>query len=90
MATKKKTIKKPLRILVLHRGWVVIGRVSATKEEITVTDASTVRRWGTTSGLGQLARDGKQPNTVLDACPTVRVHPLAVVQQIDCVEAAWK
>jgi hypothetical protein len=90
MATKKKTIKNPLRILVLHRGWVVIGRVSATKEEIMVTDASTVRRWGTTSGLGQLARDGKQPNTVLDACPTVHVHPLAVVQQIDCVEAAWK
>ncbi len=81
--------KNPLRILVLHRGWVVIGRVQASKDEIIVTDASTVRRWGTTAGLGQLAREGRQPNTVLDACPIVRVHPLAIVQQIDCVESKW-
>lgn len=81
--------KSPLRIVVLHRGWVVMGRVSATKDEVTITDASTIRRWGTTTGLGQLARDGKQPNTVLDACPTVRVHPLAIIQQMDCNEKKW-
>jgi hypothetical protein len=94
VSTSKKKIAKPttapLRIVVLQRGWVVLGRVRRTTgDEIEITDASTIRRWGTTAGLGQLASQGKQPNTVLDACPTVRVHPLAIVQQIDCVEAAW-
>ncbi len=82
--------KLPLRIVVLHRGWVVMGRVAATRDEVTITDASAIRRWGTTSGLGQLASQGKQPNTVLDACPTIRVHPLAIIQQIDCLNEAWK
>lgn len=81
--------KAPLRILVLHRGFVVMGRVQATAAEVIVTEAACIRRWGTSKGLGQLATEGKQPNTQLDPCGTVRVHPLAVIQQIDCVESAW-
>lgn len=85
-----KPTTSPLRIVVLQRGWVVVGRVrKSAVDEIEITEANVVRRWGTTAGLGELASKGQQPNTKLDACPTIRVHPLAVVQQIDCVEAAW-
>lgn len=87
MTTKEK--KNPLRIVVLHRGWVVLGRVQTIKDETIITDAFTIRQWGTTTGLGQLAREGRQPSTVLDACPTIRVHPLAIIQQIDCMETKW-
>ncbi len=86
--SKHKT-KPPMRIVILHRGWIVIGRVTATKDEVIITDAATVRKWGTTDGLGQLAREGKRQETKLDACPTVRVHPLAIIQQIDCDPKAW-
>lgn len=72
-----------VRILVLQRGWVVVGSYSEQGDECVLTDASVIRRWGTTRGLGEL-RDGPLKDTVLDPCGTVRVHRLAVVMQIEC------
>jgi len=73
----------PRTIVVLQRGWVVVGTPQkAPAGEIHLTDASVIRRWGTTKGLGQLAREGKQPNTVLDACGEVRAFQPAVVLTI--------
>ena len=70
-------------ITVLQRGWVVVGTpVKAPAGEIYLTNASIIRRWGTTKGLGQLAQEGKQPNTVLDACGEVRAFQPAVVLTI--------
>ncbi len=89
MALKQKKSTSPVRIVVLQRGWVVIGQHRQTGNEVVVEKAAVVRRWGTTTGLGQLARDGKQPNTTLDECPTVRVHAAAVVLTIDCDQAKW-
>jgi len=88
MAKNKKTTS-PLRILVLHRGWVIVGRVKTSATELEISNAAVVRRWGTTGGLGQLARDGVRTDTVLDDSPVIRVHPLAVIKQIDCTESAW-
>ena len=78
-----------LRIVVLHRGWVVVGMYSRDGDDVVVNYAKTVRRWGTTEGLGQLALQGPQPNTTLDITGTVRVHQLAVVQTIDCDRSKW-
>ncbi len=70
-------------IVVLQRGWVVIGHLSIEGDDVTITGASVIRRWGTTRGLGQIALEGIQPETVLDPCGTVRAHRLAVVMTID-------
>ena len=77
------------RIVVLQRGWVVVGDVRHEGPYLIVTDASVVRIWGTTKGLGEIAADGPTSKTVLDPCGTVRAHELAVVMTIDCDAAKW-
>jgi hypothetical protein len=87
--TTETTQPQPVKILVLQRGWVAIGRHSKDGAEHVLTDASVIRRWGTTKGLGQLATDGPQANTVLDATGTVRAHELATVLVIDADATVW-
>lgn len=77
------------KIVVLHRGWVVVGKYSADGDEIVIKDASVIRKWGTSKGLGELALNGKLPTTVFDPCGTVRAHKLAVVMTLDCNEKIW-
>ena len=66
------------RIVVLQRGWIVVGDWTQTGEEVELTDASVIRVWGTTNGLGEL-RQGPTSKTVLDPCGTLRFHVLTVV-----------
>lgn len=82
------TIPEPAetRIVVLQRGWVVVGRWHRDGDDVTITDASVIRRWGTSKGLGELA-DGPKPNTALDPAGTIRTHVLGVVLTIDA--AGW-
>ncbi len=74
------------RIVVLQRGWVVVGRWHEDGDDITLTDASTIRRWGTTKGLGELV-DGPLADTILDQVGTVRAHRLGLVLTVDA--AGW-
>ena len=91
MYVKEQKTTGVIRIVLLQRGWNLIGRYSQVSEsECTLSDASVIRNWGTTKGLGQLAMEGKQPNTKLDPCPTVRFHPLVVIGTIDCSEEVWE
>lgn len=77
-------------VLVLQRGWVVVGDLSSeTPEKVTLTNASVIRRWGTTKGLGQLALEGPQQATVLDPCGVVETHPLAIVLRMPCEASVW-
>jgi hypothetical protein len=79
-----------IRIVVLQRGWVVVGRVAEeSATELRLENAAVIRRWGTTRGLGQIAINGPTDETVLDPCGVVRAHPLAVVMQIDAREEKW-
>ena len=81
--------EKKVRIVILQRGWVVVGVV--TKETETVLElenASVIRRWGTSKGIGQLTL-GPTVDTKLDKCGTVTAHPLAVVMQIECSPEGW-
>ncbi len=78
-----------VRIVILQRGWVVVGHYYREGSEVRIEKAAVVRLWGTTRGLGQLATDGPQPNTKLDDCPTVRVHELAVVCSFECAKDKW-
>ena len=77
------------KIVVLQRGWVVVGEFSKDGHEIVVSNASVVRRWGTTKGLGEIAEGGPTSSTVLDKCGTVRAHEQTVVMIIDCNQDKW-
>jgi len=79
-----------IQILVLQRGWVVVGEVHHEGSEIVVSPSSVVRRWGTARGLGQIAAGGPTAETVLDPAGTVRVHELAVVMSLDCDGEKWQ
>ena len=80
---------QPVKILVLQRGWVAVGRYAKDGAEHVLTDASVVRRWGTTKGLGQLAKSGPTSSTVLDPTGIVRAHELATVLVIDADASVW-
>ena len=77
------------QIIIAQRGWVFVGLVRRTKDEVVIDDAKCIRVWGTTRGLGQLALEGPLPETVLDEMGTVRMHPLTIVAAIDCAEGPW-
>lgn len=78
-----------LRIVVLQRGWVVVGEYSEAGEKVHVKNGSVVRRWGTTKGLGELAAKGPLNDTVLDPIPDVEAHQLGVVFTAKCAPA-WE
>lgn len=78
-----------IRIVVLRRGFVVVGRYERTGDDVTVSGASVIRRWGTTRGLGEIAAGGPTASTVLEPCGVVRCHALAVISTIDCEGDKW-
>jgi hypothetical protein len=73
-----------MTIVVLDRGWVYVGRCRQEGTNLIIEDAKNIRRWGTTQGLGQLALEGAQPNTILDPVGTVIAPMRAVIHQIVC------
>jgi len=79
-----------LRIVILQRGWVMVGRLERNGEDCKLHAAAVVRKWGTTNGLPELASNGPLPNTVLDHCTgTVEFHWLTVIATIACDESKW-
>ena len=77
------------QIIIAQRGWVFVGDVERSGDDVTITNAQCIRRWGTTKGLGQIAMNGPTRDTVLDDMGTVRLHALAVVASLDCGTAKW-
>lgn len=77
-----------VRIVVLQRGWVVVGYYSEEGDRVTVENACVIRKWGTTRGLGELI-DGPTADTVLDPAGLVMAHRLGVVLTIAANETAW-
>jgi hypothetical protein len=80
------------RIVIVQSGWVFIGDYHFDKELncVRLTNAYCIRKWGTTAGLGQLALQGKQKETVLDAAGVVDVPLGSVVATIECVPGVWE
>lgn len=77
------------QIVIAQRGWVFVGDVERSGDDVTINNAQCIRRWGTTRGLGELARGGPLSSTALDDMGTVRLHALAVVAAIDCEAGKW-
>jgi len=78
-----------IRIVILHRGFVYVGRFEQDGPNCILRNAFNIRRWGTSSGLGELAEKGPLANTKLDKCGVVRFHELGIVAQIDCGNEVW-
>ena len=81
--------QQKLQIVVLQRGWVVLGMVAISGDDVTIGNASVVRVWGTKKGIGEIATGGPTKDTVLDSCGVVHAHKGSVVMYIDCVESKW-
>lgn len=79
-----------LRIIVLDAGYVFVGHVTETEHHYTIGAGYNVRRYGTDAGLGQLALEGKRPETVLDAVPMLVFPKGRVIFLMECVEEKWQ
>lgn len=77
-------------ILILQRGWVVVGQLYKLGPYFTLENASVIRSWGTTKGIGEIAENGPTDKTVLDKCNTVKAHELTLVAMIECNQKKWK
>lgn len=78
-----------IRIVVLQRGWVMVGRWSQDGEMCALDDAAVIRQWGTTRGLGEIAQGGPTSSTKLDPCGHVDFHILTTVVVLCCREDKW-
>lgn len=83
--------KGDIKIVVLQRGWVMVGRFERSGSDCSLHNASVIRAWGTTKGLGEIAIGGPTSNTKLDKCGgLVQFDYLTVVALISCEEKSWK
>ncbi len=84
-----KSVLKGFGIVVADRGFVFVGNLDHDGEWCNVYDAKNIRRWGTTSGLGEIAKNGPTPETKLDDYGTVRVPDNSVICIIDADAEKW-
>jgi hypothetical protein len=79
-----------IRIVILQRGWVYIGRFTRNENLCQLKNAYCIRTWGTTKGLQELV-NGATSKTILDKCDgVVEFDWLTVVHTIEVNESAWK
>lgn len=83
------TITGNVKIVILQRGWVMVGYFERNGNDCRLSKASVVRSWGTTKGLGEIA-NGPTSSTKLDKCNgLVEFDYLTVVAMVSCKESAW-
>lgn len=86
----KQTIPEgDIKIVILQRGWVMVGYLSKSGTQYFLKKTSVIRNWGTTKGLGQLV-GGPTDATKLEPTGTVEFHELTVVAIINCEEDGWR
>lgn len=87
---KQNEFNGDLKIVILQRGWVMIGKLERDGSDCKLHNASVIRNWGTTKGLGELASEGKKKDTKLDKCGgVVEFDYLTVVATIAVDESKW-
>ena len=79
-----------IKIVVLQRGWVYIGRFERIGNDCKLHNAYNIRAWGTTKGLPELV-NGATKDTKLDKCEgIVEFDWLTTIHTITCNAEAWK
>ena len=90
---RKDSIAPPsgnIRIAVLQRGWIVVGYYKKEGDMCILSHCAIFRNWGTTKGLGQIAKEGPTKDTILDKCEDIEWHILTGIFTMRCVEEVWK
>ncbi len=87
----EQEIKGDIKIVILQRGWCMVGKFERDGSECKLHNASIIRKWGTTKGLGEIAVDGPTQKTVLDKCyGLVEFDYLTVVALLSCEVTKWE
>ncbi len=91
-SVQQKEFDGPIKIVILQRGWVMVGRFERNGSDCKLHNASVIRVWGTTKGLGEIAANGPiQGKTVLDKTyGVVEFDYLTVVASVSVEESKWK
>lgn len=90
-SVSEKEINSDIKIVVLQRGWIVVGRFERQGTQCKLHNASVIRTWGTTNGLGEIAEGGPTSSTKLDRCKgVVEFDYMTVVLTIDCEVKKWQ
>ena len=78
-----------IKIVVLQRGWIYIGRFERIGNDCKLHNAYNIRSWGTTKGLPELV-NGATKDTKLDKCEgIVEFDWLTTVHTITVNKNAW-
>lgn len=81
---------RKIRIVVLQCGWVAVGSYEKDGDNVTLSKASIIRTWGTTKGLGEIAKAGPTSKTILDPCNgDIQFHRLTEILTLNCNEEKW-
>lgn len=83
-----KATEGDIKIVIVDRGFVYIGRIKKEGDFQVLRDANNIRVWGTTRGLGELV-SGPLSKTVLDPVGTIRIPDRAVISIIDVEQGKW-
>lgn len=79
-----------IKIVILQRGWIYVGRFEKNLNECKLHNASCIRVWGTTKGLSELV-NGVTSTTKLDKCQgIVEFDWLTVVHTITVNKEVWE
>lgn len=79
-----------MKIVILQRGWIMVGKLERNGSDCKLHNASVIRTWGTCKGLGELS-NGPLSGTKLDKCHgVVEFDYLTVVASISVSEEKWK
>lgn len=91
---KKSEVKSnsdgPIKIVILHGGWVMAGSFKRKGSDCTLHNASVIRSWGTAKGLSEIAVTGPTSTTKLDKTNgLVQFDYSTVIAMISCDESKW-
>jgi hypothetical protein len=88
--TETKEFTGEIKIVVLQRGWVYVGRFERDGNNCKLHNAYNIRQWGTTKGLPELVH-GPLSSTKLDKCEgIIEFDWLTVVHTITVNIDRWK
>ena len=87
--TSKQEFDGEIKIVILQRGWIYIGRFERNGNDCKLHNAYNIRSWGTTKGLPELV-NGATTSTKLDKCEgIVEFDWLTTVHTITVNSSAW-
>lgn len=73
------------QIVILQRGWVVVGDLFKEGQKYWINNGAVIRRWGTSTGLGELALKGPLKDTILDPVTDgMWFHELTIIGAMPC------